>query len=79
MRSIVMSAKEILKNEGWTLDVVTTTDTQNFLEENYSDCEMMQYKEGFSINKNSFTTWIKIEAIIMYNFLGDLQSILNPE
>ena len=51
MRSIVMSAKEILKNEGWTLDVVTTTDTQNFLEENYSDCEMMQYKEGFSINK----------------------------
>jgi len=44
MRSIVMSAKEILKNEGWTLDVVTTTDTQNFLEENYSDCEMMQYK-----------------------------------
>ena len=52
MRSIVMSAKEILKNEGWTLDVVTTTDTQNFLEENYSDCEMMQYKEGFSINKN---------------------------
>merc|ERR1719471_1034972 len=45
MRSIVMSAKEILKNEGWTLDVVTTTDTQNFLEENYSDCELMQYKE----------------------------------
>jgi hypothetical protein len=79
MRSIVMSAKEILKNEGWTLDVVTTTDTQNFLEENYSDCEMMQYKEGFSINKNSFKTQIKIEAIIMYNFLGDLQSILNPE
>ncbi len=54
MRSIVMSAKEILKNEGWTLDVVTTTDTQNFLEENYSDCEMMQYKEGFSINKISY-------------------------
>ncbi|CAG5091061.1 Oidioi.mRNA.OKI2018_I69.PAR.g12834.t1.cds [Oikopleura dioica] len=44
MRSIVLSAKSILENEGWSLDVVTTTDTQEFLDENYGDCEMMQYK-----------------------------------
>merc|ERR1719300_2351049 len=45
MRSIVMSAKEILKNEGWTLDVVTTTDTQDFLDQHYSACELTNHKQ----------------------------------
>lgn len=37
-------ARTILAGEGWTIDIVTTLDTSNFLDTNYSECKMGEYK-----------------------------------
>lgn len=37
-------ARTILAGEGWSLDIVTTLDTSNFLDANYKECEMANYK-----------------------------------
>ena len=32
-------------NSGWSIDIVTTLDTANFIDEHYSECETAQYKD----------------------------------
>jgi hypothetical protein len=38
-------AKTILAGEQWTLDVVTTLDTADFLDQHYSGCELTKHKQ----------------------------------
>lgn len=45
IKEVLNLAAAIMSGEGWTLDIVTTIDAQNFLESEYNDCEMMNYKE----------------------------------
>jgi hypothetical protein len=50
IKEVMLMARTILAGEGWTIDIVSTLDTSNFLDENYNDCEveagtqMSQYK-----------------------------------
>ena len=41
----MMMAKTILAGEQWTLDVVTTLDTSDFLDQHYSGCELTNHKQ----------------------------------
>jgi len=45
IKEVMMMAKTILAGEGWTLDVVTTLDTSEFLDRNYNGCDLMDQKQ----------------------------------
>lgn len=44
IKEVMVMASTILDGEGWSLDIVTTLDTVDFLDENYADCETAEYK-----------------------------------
>jgi hypothetical protein len=45
IKEVMMMAKTILAGEQWTLDVVTTLDTSDFLDQHYSGCELTNHKQ----------------------------------
>ena len=45
IKEVMMMAKTILAGEQWTLDVVTTLDTADFLDQHYSGCELTKHKQ----------------------------------
>jgi hypothetical protein len=45
IKEVMMMAKTILAGEGWTLNVVTTLDTAQFLDTNYPDCQLNDHSQ----------------------------------
>jgi hypothetical protein len=45
IKEVMMMARTILGGEGWSLNIITTTETSQFLDEYYPSCSLMTYKE----------------------------------